>query len=209
MDKKITARIVHLPETYEMAYRIARQIQDTGEDYDVVVGISRGGLPPSRIMCDFLNIKTLTTMQILHYESAAKAREEVRVSDPVKIDLEGRNVLLVDDVNDSGDTLQAAVKHIQTLKPSLLKTAVLHEKAGSSFSVDYCGSYLSEWKWLIYQWAVTEDLIGFLERDGMLDSEPADAIRHLSEKYDLTVERDLLEKVLSMKEFYSKKDTSS
>jgi hypoxanthine phosphoribosyltransferase len=204
MDKKITARIVYLPETYEMAYSVARKIQEAGEDYDVVVGISRGGLPPSRIMCDFLNIKTLTTMQILHYESAAKKREDVHVSDPVKIDLKGKNVLIVDDVNDTGDTLLAAMDHIRTMDPSLLKTAVLHEKAGTSFRADYYGTYLPEWKWLIYQWAVTEDLTEFLVMDGMLEADPGDAIRYLKETYDLTVERELLDKVLSMKEFYQK-----
>jgi len=205
MDKNISARIVYLPETYEMAYKIAHKIQEAGEVYEAVVGISRGGLPPSRIICDFLNIKTLTTMQILHYDSAAKAREEVRVSDPIKIELEGKNVLVVDDVNDTGETLRAACDHIGSLNPSLMKTAVLHEKSGTSFSADYSGAYLSEWKWLIYQWAVTEDLIEFLKRDQMMDAEPEDAIRHLKEKYNLTVERDLLDKVLSMKEYYKEK----
>ena len=203
MDKKISARIVYLPEVYEMAYNLARKIQEAGESYDAVVGISRGGLPPSRMMCDFLNIKTLTTMQILHYESAAKVRDKVRVSDPIKIDLEGKNVLVVDDVNDTGETLKAACDHIGSLNPSLMKTAVLHEKSGTSFKADYSGGYLSEWKWLIYQWAVTEDILGFLKSDLMLDAKPEDAILHLKKKYDLTVERDLYDKVISMKEFYA------
>lgn len=205
MKQNFTARILTLPEAYEAAYKVALQIMDAGESFNVVVGISRGGLPPSRIICDFLNIKTLTTMQILHYESAAKARDEVRVSDPVKIDLEGKNVLVVDDVNDSGDTLRAACKHIGSMNPSLLKTAVLHEKSETSYMADYCGDYLSEWKWLIYQWAVTEDITEFLERDGMLDADPEDAMRHLKETYDLTVERGLLDKVLTMKDFYKTK----
>ncbi|MDX1592336.1 MAG: phosphoribosyltransferase [Balneolaceae bacterium] len=204
MENKITARIVHLPETYEMAYNIACKIRDAGENYDVVVGISRGGLPPSRMICDFLNIKTLTTMQILHYESAAKQREEVRVTDPVKIDLKDKNVLVVDDVNDTGDTLRAADEYIQPMNPSMFKTAVLHEKSGTSFHADYYGDYLPEWKWLIYQWAVTEDLTEFLKRDQMLNAKPEDAIRHLKKKYDLTVEEELLEKVLSMQAFYQK-----
>ena len=205
MDKKISARIVYLPEAYDMAYNLARKIQEAGESYDVVIGISRGGLPPSRMMCDFLNIKTLTTMQILHYDSAAKMRDDVHVSDPIKIDLEGKNVLVVDDVNDTGETLKAACEQVGAMNPSLMKTAVLHEKSSTSFKADYFGDYLSEWKWLIYQWAVTEDLLGFLESDDMLDSEPEDALLHLKEKYDLTVEPDLYDKVISMKEFYAKK----
>jgi uncharacterized protein len=204
MKKTFTARIVSLPETYEAAYRVARKIMDAGDKFDVAVGISRGGFPPSRMICDFLNIKTLTSLQIRHYESGGQAREEVSISDPVKIDIRGKNVLIVDDVNDSGKSLIAAYDNIKSLGPALIRTAVLHEKSGTSFTADYTGYTLSEWKWLIYQWAVTEDLIEYLERDHMLKASEEDAIAHLSEKFTLSIDRDLFSKVLSMKENYLK-----
>ncbi|MEX0647678.1 MAG: phosphoribosyltransferase [Balneolaceae bacterium] len=199
------ARIVSLSEAYDMAYEISHQILQSGGQFDVVVGISRGGLPPSRIICDFLNIKTLTSIQIRHYESGGKTRDELMISDPVNINLQNKHVLIADDVNDSGKSLKAAYENIKGLKPAGLKTAVLHEKSTTSFKADYTGSVLSEWKWLIYQWAVTEDLIEFLDREKMLDAGEEDAIRHLEEQYDLTVDRGLLKKVLSMKENYTER----
>lgn len=204
MKNNFTARIVTLPETFEAAYRVARKIMDAGEKYDIVVGISRGGLPPSRMICDFLNIKTLTSIQIRHYESGGKARDKVSISDPVKIDVKGKSVLIMDDVNDSGKSLNAAYDNIKSMEPGTLKTAVLHEKSSTDFNADYTGSTLSEWKWLIYQWAVTEDLIEFLDRDSMLSAGVEDAVKHLSKKYDLNVDSDLLKKVMSMKENYLK-----
>lgn len=204
MKKTFTARIVSLPETYEAAYRVARKIMDAGDKFDVAIGISRGGFPPSRMICDFLNIKTLTSLQIRHYESGGQAREEVSISDPVKIDIRGKNVLIVDDVNDSGKSLIAARENIKDLSPALLRTAVLHEKSNTAFKADYTGYTLSEWKWLIYQWAVTEDLIEFLERDNMLNKSEEAAIALLSEKYNLSVEIELFRKVMTMKENYLK-----
>ncbi len=202
MEKEFTARIVGLDEVYEMAYKISRKISDSSIQFDTVVGISRGGFAPARLVCDFLNIKTLTAVQIRHYTAGAEAKEEVEITDRIDIDLEGKNVLVVDDVNDSGKTLKAAVQHIQTKEAATVKTAVLHEKENTSLNADFAGSYLTEWKWLIYQWAVTEDLLEFLSKNNMLSADREQMLKHLSDKYDLDVKKELLEKVLAMKNNY-------
>lgn len=202
MDKKFTARIVGLSEVYDMAYNISQQITESTQDFEVVVGIARGGFPPARLVCDFLNIDTLTAMQISHYTDVAKEKEEVEVSDPVDIDLKNKNVLIVDDVNDSGKTLTAAIEHVIAKEPSEVKTAVLHEKETTSKRADFVGDYPAEWKWLIYQWAVTEDLIGFLNKDDMLTATKDRMRKHFKNKYELDVSRETVDRVLAMKENY-------
>lgn len=202
MEKNFKAQIITLPEAYEMAYRVSRQISESSENFEIVIGISRGGFPPARMICDFLNIKTLTSLQIRHYTGGGDAKQSITITDPVKIDLTGKHVLIVDDVNDSGKTLQAAFEHISSLNPGLLKTAVLHEKESTAFSAHYTGSILSDWRWLIYQWAVAEDLLEFLNNDNMLQADEANTIRHLREKYDLEVDKGLFKKVISMKKSY-------
>jgi len=202
MNKDASARIIFLDEAYEMAYRVSKQITDSSDSYDIILGISRGGLPPARMISDFLNIETLTSLQISHYARGGVEKEKVDVTDPLNIDIEGKKVLIVDDVNDSGETLKAAYEHVGSLNPADVKTAVLHEKSSTSFNAHYTGSDLSEWKWLIYQWAVTEDILEFLNKDGMLNTEEKTAINHLSEKYGLKIEIDLFRKIVSMKDNY-------
>ena len=46
-------------------------------------------LAPARMISDFLNIKTTTSLQIRHYTSGGEARENVEVIDPVKLELKG------------------------------------------------------------------------------------------------------------------------
>lgn len=202
MKEEFTARIVDLPEAYEMAYKVSRKIAVSSLNFDLVVGIARGGFPPARLLCDFLNIKTLTALQIRHYTGGGKERKDVEITDPVDIDLTGKNVLIVDDVNDSGKTLEAAVDQIKTKEAAEIKTAVLHEKENTSINADFAGDYLSEWEWLIYQWAVTEDLIEFLTRDDMLSAGEEEILNHLSKKYELEVPSEILIKVLAMKDNY-------
>lgn len=150
----------------------------------------------------FLNIDHLTTIQVRHYTHGAEELEEAQITDSIDQDFEGKNVLLVDDVNDSGKTFQAAVNQIQTCKPSLLKTAVIHEKETTIFNTDFTGKKLDKWEWLIYQWAATEDLLEFLNKDDMLDEGEEKAITHLAEKYDLEVNKELYRKIIKLRENY-------
>lgn len=202
MGKDFSARIVTLSEAYEMAYRVSKQITDSAEKFDIIVGIARGGLSPARMICDFLNINILTSVQIKHYKSGGEEMKKVDIIDPVDLDLTGKNVLLVDDVNDSGETLKSAFEHISSRESELVKTAVLHEKEGTIFKAHYTGSNMKEWKWLIYQWAVAEDLLDFLHKNNMLEADENEAIGWLSENYGLIIEKDLYRKVFSMKKNY-------
>lgn len=53
---------------------------------------------------------------------------EALIRYPLKTDIRGLRVLLVDDVNDTGDTLDVAVQHLQTFQPAAIRTAVMHQK---------------------------------------------------------------------------------
>src|SRR6185369_16469356 len=57
-------------------------------------------------------------------------------------DLTDRHVLLLDDILDTGQTLQRLVAHLRTLNPGSLRVAVLLRKIGRQtvpFEPDYCG----------------------------------------------------------------------
>lgn len=202
MKNDFTAKIISFDEVYKISHKLSLQITAYAASFDMIIGIARGGVIPARLLCDFLNIDHLTTIQVRHYSSGAEELEKASIPDSIDQDLKGKNVLLVDDVNDSGKTFEAAVNHIQGYKPSLLKTAALHEKETTVFNTDFIAKKLKKWEWLIYQWAVTEDLLEFLHKDDMLDESVEKAVIHLSERYDLEVDKELLHKVIKLKENY-------
>ena len=56
------------------------------------------------------------------------------------IDLKGKDILLVEDIVDTGRTLSALVEHIKSLKPASLKICALidkHERRELKLNVDY------------------------------------------------------------------------
>lgn len=66
----------------------------------------------------------------------------LKVLDHIQLDVEGRPVLVIDDIYDTGRTLAHVHEQIGTLRPSLLKTCVLLEKIGrqeADYRPDYVG----------------------------------------------------------------------
>jgi hypoxanthine phosphoribosyltransferase len=73
------------------------------------------------------------------------------------------DLLVIDDVTDTGETLSTAVSYLQEQNPFRIRTAVLHHKISSGFTPDYYAELVKDWRWIIYPWAVHEDISGFLE----------------------------------------------
>lgn len=202
MKQDFSAKIITLREVYEISCKLADGIMQSGYQFDTVVAIARGGFPAARFICDFLNIRQLGSMQISHYYGGAQKHKSTEVISHVNVNVEGRHVLIIDDVNDTGDTLKVAHDYIQSLNPALFKIAVLHEKSTTVFKADFVGKYQKKWKWLMYQWAVTEDILTFLQKDQLLESDESEARKHLCKKYNLKISKKLFQQIRSMKDNY-------
>lgn len=155
-----------------LARRLAHRVRTSGYRVDTLVAIGRGGYMPARILSDFLNVLDLTSFKIEHYHATRKERRAV-VRYPLNADLSGRRVLLVDDVTDSGDTFAVALDHLAACgPPAEVRTAVLHHKVVSPHLPDYYAQKVVKWRWIIYPWAIAEDVGSFI---GAMSPRPADA----------------------------------
>jgi hypoxanthine phosphoribosyltransferase len=141
-----------------LARTLARQIHDSGDPIDLIIGIGRGGYLPARMVSDMLGIMNLACFKIEHYHGSVKSKAAF-VRYPLVADVNEQHILLVDDVSDSGDTFHVALQHIESRgKPKQVKTAVLHHKTVSAFEPDHYAAVVKKWRWIVYPWAVTEDL---------------------------------------------------
>jgi hypoxanthine phosphoribosyltransferase len=198
MAEKLRCELVTNETVYDLAWTLANKVRASGFRPDLVVAISRGGFTPARVMCDVLGIFNLTSIRIVHYRGPADMEPVATVKYPLCIPVEGQRLLVVDDVNDTGDTLEAARKHLEPLGPREVRMAVLHEKTGSPVRADYAAGVIDEWRWLIYPWAVVEDVGGFLRQMDPLPRNTEEADRRLRADYGLDVPRTLLERLLAL-----------
>jgi uncharacterized protein len=123
---------------------------------DWIVGISRGGLVPARLLCDQLEMHNVAIIRIEFYKKIGKTSDFPKITQPLQVDVKGKRVLIVDDVADTGMSLLVAKEHVLRAGASQVKIATLHEKPWSRAKPDFCAGASDAW--IIYPWERVESM---------------------------------------------------
>lgn len=183
---------------YELSRKLSLELYKASFQPEVIVAISRGGCIPARIICDYLDIFDLDVIKIEHYHGVHKEKTAI-LRYPLSANITGKSVLLIDDVSDTGDSFELAIQHLlEKGKPAELKTAALHHKTVSSYTPDFYAELVREWRWIIYPWAVMEDLRSILEKMATPSATIEDFARYIKQQHQLEVPRQTLEDVFSL-----------
>jgi hypoxanthine phosphoribosyltransferase len=198
MTGDIRCELVSWARFHQLARDLALAIHGAGFRPELIVAIGRGGYMPARIVSDYLDIYDLTDIRIEHYHGAHMERF-ARIHYPLTADISGKQVLLIDDVSDSGGTFETAIRHLREHgEPAQLKTAVLHHKLVSSYTADFYAEEVREWRWIIYPWAVIEDLRSFLHDMDPPPSTIEGFARLLHERHGIEVGQQTLHDVFTL-----------
>jgi hypoxanthine phosphoribosyltransferase len=139
--------ILSWSDVYNLTLQLSERIVNSGFIPDVIVGIARGGWIPARILSDVLYANTLQNIRIEYYSDVGAKGKEPRITQPLTGSMENKNMLLVDEVADSGDTL--------------VRSAVLHYKPASTLKPDYFMVETSSWT--VYPWETRESIIALVK----------------------------------------------
>lgn len=111
----------------------------------LVVGILNGAViflsDLVRCISSALDVR-IDFMSISSYGAATKSSGTVRILKDLGSDIEGKNVLIVEDIIDTGLTLSYLLEMMHARKPASLRTCVLldkSEKREVTVPIDYCG----------------------------------------------------------------------
>ena len=117
---------------------------------DVIVAILTGGVIPAKLMSDVLGIKSMRYIDVKLYKGV-NSRENKPIVRAVYVDsLENKKVLVIDDVSDTGETLDFVGNVIAMFNPSLVRTATIFVKPWSRKYPDYYYKVVD--KWIIFPW---------------------------------------------------------
>ena len=140
--------------------KLAQEISASGYDPDLMVAIGTGGFIPARILKTFLN-RPILTVGIKYYDDnniPMEAPRKIQWIDEVEKKLNGKKVLLIDEVDDSRVTLEYCLRELLRHDPAEIAVAVLHnkikEKRGripGEVSRYYCGEEHED-RWIVYPW---------------------------------------------------------
>ncbi len=121
---------------------------------DVIVGISRGGLVPARVLSDIMGVGTVGILGIVFYKGVGKTARFPEITQELTMDLAGKKVLIVDDVADSGRSLAVAKEYVVRKGAGEVRAATIHYKPGSIFRPDYFVAETTAW--IVYPWEAHE-----------------------------------------------------
>lgn len=121
-------------------------VQDFHGDELVVVGLLKGSFMFLSDLVRLLYLHDIPLlidfMTVFSYGAGMESSGEVSLSRDITTDIENRWVLLVDDIVDTGRTLDFVSKHLLEKKPAVLKTCVFLDKPARRvvpFRADYVG----------------------------------------------------------------------
>lgn len=163
---RIPVKLVSWDEIVEWSLGLVKKIESDGYIPDVVIAIARGGYVPARLLCDFLGVENLISIQSQHWTEAAMKGEKAIIKFEYTIDLSNNKALLVDDIIDTGESVILAKNYIlDHWRPEELRVAALQWISSvAKIKPDYYYIEVKDWVWFQYPWTRLEDVTQFIKR---------------------------------------------
>ena len=143
-EEEIQSRVL------ELAAQISSDYDDQGEI--VLVGVLKGSFIFLADLSRRLSIpRTIEFIAVSSYGSGSRATGAVRLVMDVRGNIEGKHVLIVEDIVDTGHTLKYLIGMLDSHRPASVKTCALVRKAESAevdVPVDYLGFDIGD-EWVV------------------------------------------------------------
>ena len=143
-EEEIQARVL------ELAAEISTDYEDT--DDLVMVGVLKGSFIFLADLSRRLSIpRTIEFIAVSSYGNGSVASGAVRLVMDVRGNIEGKHVLIVEDIVDTGHTLKYLIGMMKSHRPASVKTAALVRKAESAeveVTIDYLGFDIGD-EWVV------------------------------------------------------------
>lgn len=129
---------------------------DQIDEIDRVVAVSRGGLPLGTMISHQLDVP-LTTLEASHYDDEER-KDSFMIQDSGLSEIQvSETVVLVDEVTDTGRTLEEITTLWNDYHGFDYITAVWHEKPESDFTPNIAVEETD--KWIVYPWEEPREAI--------------------------------------------------
>jgi hypoxanthine phosphoribosyltransferase len=146
---KITGKLFTEEQIAERVLELAEIINKDYEGEDILlVGILKGA---SVFVADLMRkIKADTNidfMSVSSYGNSTESSGSIKILKDLDVDIKGKNVLVVEDIIDSGVTLKNLVETLETREPKSLKLCTLLDKPQrrkTDVKVDYVGFVIED-----------------------------------------------------------------
>jgi hypoxanthine phosphoribosyltransferase len=188
------SKVVTWDEISRWTLDVARQVQDCRCKPTVIIGLTRGGWVPARLLCDHLHVKKLYAVKTEHWGVTANQDGRALLTQELNTNIQGEQILIVDDITDTGESLKLAASHVNQLEPKSIQTACLLHITRSKMEPDFYSVRVEEkdWTWFIFPWNLHEDLRTLLPKTLYEGKTEEDIRGAFKEQFHIDVSEDLV-----------------
>ena len=132
--------------SYDLFKQDTQVLVNKCRDYepDVLLAVARGGLTLAHLMAQALDMRNLYSLNSIHYEGELKL-DTFNVFNIPDVS-HAKRVLIIDDIVDSGETMQEILKLLHEKFPNVeFKLATLFYKNTAVLKPDYSVREANEW----------------------------------------------------------------
>ena len=126
-----------------------------GKKFDSVVGVSRGGLIPATIMAEHMNVRELRTVGVRSYQlnGIGMGKRDTEVLYQSCSPYLYGDVLLIDDIADTGETFNFLLDHFKRNKNiNKITTCSVFVRRSSNYVPDYYAKDIVGNEWIVFPW---------------------------------------------------------
>ena len=125
-----------------MVARVARKISSDYQDRELIlIGILKGAFVFLSDLVRHLTIPVkVDFIRVCSYGSDVSSSGNIRLTKEIEIDVNNKDVLLVEDIVDTGLTLSFIIDYLKTFNPKTVKICALidkHERRDTNIKIDY------------------------------------------------------------------------
>ena len=128
---------------HSLTHSLTEKILAENRKLDLIVAIARGGLTIAHIASDFLSL-SVASFTISSYKDL-KQQDLSEISYHVGGDLTKKNILLMDDVSDTGRTFERGIKYLDDLGAESVVTASPFIKPWTKHMPDFYVKEVDDW----------------------------------------------------------------
>lgn len=148
-----TLEYISWQEIHRLGFELSQKLEKQPKQANCIVSIARGGHVLSRLLSDFLSIP-IYSVSIQSYQ--AMQQHELQIEQEISVDLAGKQVLLVDEVVDTGKTLERATIYLSDLGVSGITSVALHVKPQAQPKPDLYAATTDNW--IVYPYEIRESI---------------------------------------------------
>lgn len=132
--------------SYDLFVKDTQKLVDKCRDYepDILLAVARGGLTLGHLMAQAMDMRNLYTLNSIHYEAEMKL-DTFNIFNIPDVS-NAKKVLVIDDIIDSGETMQEILKILANKFPEVeFKLATLFYKQTAILKPDYTIREATQW----------------------------------------------------------------